>query len=244
MKSRIALLGAMTGSAVLVLAGPAFAHVTVEPTAAQQGSYAKVVFKAPNERDNASTTKLEVNLPAGHPIASVQTEPVPGWQVKVVKTKLAKPLTTDDGKVTEAVTKVTWSGGKIEPGSFQEFPLSLGPLPTDTGQLVFKALQTYSSGEVVRWIQQTKPGQDEPENPAPVLTLTKKAADGQATTAAASGSSADTSSGDSHQSMSADSSDSTARTLGIAGIVVGAVGIATGVLGWRRRSSADATSSD
>ena len=67
-------------SAVLVLSGPAFAHVSVQPQGeAAKGGYATINFKVPNERDNASTTKLEVNFPTDHPLASVMPQPVPGW---------------------------------------------------------------------------------------------------------------------------------------------------------------------
>jgi Domain of unkown function (DUF1775) len=48
-----------------------------------------------------------------------------------------------------------------------------GPLPTNVGQLEFKALQTYSDGDVVQWIEPTVKGGAEPEHPAPVLKLTK-----------------------------------------------------------------------
>jgi uncharacterized protein YcnI len=234
MKSRIAVAAALAGPAVLLCAGPAFAHVTVEPSAAQQGSYTKIVFRVPNERDNAATTKVDVHFPADHPIASVETQPVPGWTAKVTTAKLAKPLTTDDGKVTEAVTEIVWTGNRIAPGSFQEFPVSLGPLPSDTGSLVFKALQTYSNGDVVRWIQLPKPGQDEPENPAPTLTLTKAAPD---TTTASSAKGTPAKDDAATTDASSDSSDGTARALGIAGIAVGVIGTAVGALGLRRRGS-------
>ena len=49
--------------------------------------------------------------------------------------------------------------------------MSFGPLPDDTDELVFKALQTYSSGEVVSWIDETPEGGAEPEHPAPVVHL-------------------------------------------------------------------------
>ena len=59
----------------------AFAHVTVNPKEAAQGGYAKLAFRVPNERDNASTTKLEVNLPADHPFASVSVRPAAGMDL-------------------------------------------------------------------------------------------------------------------------------------------------------------------
>jgi uncharacterized protein YcnI len=172
----IAATGVVCAAALLGLTGVASAHVTVNPNAATQGGYAKISFRVPTERDNASTTQVEITLPADHPIASASTRAVPGWTANVEKSPLATPLKTDDGEITEAVSKITWTGGKIAPQSFEEFDVSFGPLPADVDQLVFKALQTYDNGEVVRWIDTAAPGQPSPEHPAPVVKLTPKAA--------------------------------------------------------------------
>ena len=57
-------------------------------------------------------------------------------------------------------------------GQFQDFDLSLGVLPT-SGEMVFKAVQTYSSGEKVRWAEvPVNKSAPEPAHPAPILTLT------------------------------------------------------------------------
>ncbi|MET7902708.1 YcnI family protein [Streptomyces sp. NPDC005355] len=239
------LAGLTAGGLVLLAAGPAFAHVSVQPGQAEKGGYSTINFKVPNERDKASTVKLEVTVPTDHPLASVMPQPVPGWDVKVTKTKLAKPIEMDGEKINEAVSKVTWTGGKIEPGTFQQFPLSVGQLPENADQLVFKALQTYDNKEVVRWIEEPKEGAAEPENPAPVLKLVAPAAgsDGHGAPAADDkGKNAkNATSGDSETAAGADddgdSSDTTARVLGIAGIVIGAAGVAFGVVASRRRSA-------
>ncbi|MBO1336717.1 YcnI family protein [Streptomyces sp. VRA16 Mangrove soil] len=240
--SRAALVGAAAVSSVVLVSAPAFAHVSVQPEGtAAKGGYAVVDFKVPNERDDAATTQLEVAFPTDHPLASVMPEPVPGWKAVVTKSKLDKPLTLHGEKITEAVSKVTWtatgSGDAkgIQPGYFQKFPVSIGQLPTDADQLVFKAIQTYDNKQVVRWIEPQQKGQEEPENPAPTLELSAatddehgasgaSATDDHKETAAAS---SDTSSG----------SDTTARVLGIVGIAVGAAGVAFGVLAGRRRTN-------
>ncbi|MGW7407931.1 YcnI family copper-binding membrane protein [Streptomyces sp. NPDC054833] len=241
--SRLAAAAAVAGSAVLALSAPAFAHVSVQPEGtAAKGGYAVVDFKVPNERDNASTTKVEVNFPADHPLASVMPQPVAGWTAEVTKSKLDKPLEMHGKKIDEAVTKVTWTadGKGIEPGYFQKFPLSLGTLPEDTDELVFKAVQTYSNKEVVRWIEVQQDGQEEPENPAPVLTLSAASADehGHGSTTAEDASDKKTETAAVADSGSSGGSDTTARVLGVAGIVVGAAGVAYGVLAGRRRSAA------
>jgi uncharacterized protein YcnI len=226
----------LASGTVLATAVPAFAHVTVQPGNATQGGYTAVAFRVPDESDTASTTKVEVSFPTDHPIASVSTQPLPGWTVQVDKAQLPTPITTDDGSITSAVSKITWtadSTGKIGPGQFQEFKVSLGPLPTDTDQLVFKALQTKDDGSVVRWIDEAKPGQPEPAHPAPVLKLGKAAA----VDAAAAGQQQAAA----PASKSPAASDDTARALGVTGIVIGALGAALGVLGWRRKSDRTAS---
>ncbi|MGW0782260.1 YcnI family copper-binding membrane protein [Streptomyces sp. NPDC002913] len=241
--SRIALAGGVAASTVLLLAGTASAHVSVQPQGeAAKGGYATVNFKVPNERDNASTVKLEVSFPTDHPLASVSPQPVAGWKIEVTKSKLAEPLDVHGKKINEAVSKVTWTadGSGIAPGFFQQFPLSVGQLPEDADQLVFKALQTYSNKEVVRWIEEPTEGGEEPESPAPVLALTAPAADAHGAAAA------DDKSGEaatakettaSSDDAASSTSDSTARVLGIVGIVIGVAGVAFGVLAGRRRAA-------
>ncbi|WP_405628689.1 YcnI family protein [Streptomyces sp. NBC_00016] len=247
--TRVAAAAAVAGSAVLVLSSPAFAHVSVaaEGTAAK-GGYAVVDFKVPNERDNASTTKLEVTFPTDHPLASAMPEPINGWKIDVTKSKLAKPIELHGKQISEAVSKITWTatGKGIEAGYFQKFPVSVGALPEDADELVFKAIQTYSNKEVVRWIEVQEDGAEEPENPAPVLALAAASEDEHSHGTSAEDAS-DESSDDAKAAASAteaasdsDSSDTTARVLGVVGIVVGAAGVAYGVLAGRRRTTTEA----
>ncbi|RSS53855.1 YcnI family protein [Streptomyces sp. WAC01280] len=252
--TRVALAGGIALSSVVLLSGPAFAHVSVQPQGeAAKGGYATVNIKVPNERDNASTVKLEVNFPLDHPLASVMPQPIPGWKAVVTKSKLSKPLELHGKKINEAVSKVTWTadGSKIGPGQFQQFPLSLGQLPEDTDQLVLKAIQTYDNKEIVRWIEEEKEGADEPQNPAPVLKLSAASGDhhgggATATTAPSAAAAEDAKAGHddkagAHEektaSASSSSSDTTARILGVIGILVGIAGVAFGVLAGRRRSA-------
>lgn len=233
---RTAVLLTTAAASLVAAAAVAQAHVTVNPGTAAQGSYTKVSFRVPNETESASVTTLEIDLPADTPIASVETRPVPGWTAQATTTTLATPIQTDDGQVTQAVTKIVWTGGKIDPGQFQEFDVAMGPLPK-TAQIVFKALQTYSDGSVVRWIDVPQAGQAEPEHPAPVLHLTAAAATGDA--AATSPTTAPSASGvtltAAQDQTAAAKSDSTARALGTAGLVVGILGFGTAAFALRRR---------
>ncbi|MFJ8667857.1 YcnI family protein [Streptomyces sp. NPDC093600] len=257
--SRLAVAGGIALSSVALLSGTAFAHVSVQPQGeAAKGGYATVNVKVPNERDNASTVKVEINFPTDHPLASVMPQPVPGWKAEVTKAKLAKPLELHGKKINEAVSKVTWTadGSKIGPGQFQQFPLSLGQLPETTDRLVLKAIQTYDNNEVVRWIEEPKEGAAEPQNPAPVLKLSAASDDHHG--GAATGDKAEEQTGEKAgdeaeggsaghgdkagatghtETASAGSSDNVARVLGVVGILIGIAGVAFGVLAGRRRSA-------
>ena len=247
--SRTAAAVAVAGAAVLAVSTPSFAHVSVQPEGeAAQGGYAVVNFKVPNERDDASTTKLEITFPAEHPLASVMPQPIEGWDIKVTTSKLDKPLEVHGRKINEAVTKVTWTadGDGVEPGFFQKFPVSVGTLPENTDELVFKALQTYSNKEVVRWIEVPQEGQEEPDHPAPVLTLSAASGDGhhgasdddKAEDGAGSAEKASAETAAASDSDDSGGTDTLARVLGVVGIVIGAAGVAYGVLAGRRRTSA------
>lgn len=247
-RRRAAVLAAVSTAAVLALAAPASAHVSVQPTQAEQGGYAGVTFRVPNENDSAGTTKLEINLPEDKPLTSVRTRPLTGWTATVEKKPLATPITSHGKQITEAVAKVTWTanpGVRINPGQYEDFEVSMGQLPTDTDKLVFKALQTYDNGDVVRWID--VPGADgkEPEKPAPTLKLVPKGGAAPAASPAADQAGAQSGAGAADKNLTAaasssssddKSSDSTARALGIAGLVVGVLGVAVGVFGLSRGS--------
>ncbi|MEU8266147.1 YcnI family protein [Sphaerisporangium sp. NPDC049002] len=198
----------------------------------------KIGFRVPNERDKARTTRLEVQFPTDHPLPFVSVRPVPGWDVKLTKGKLPKPVVSDDGdKVTESVLKITWTGGKIEPGQFQEFEVSVGPLPKDVDELTFPTIQTYSGGEVVKWADAPKADGSEPEHPAPVLKLVAATEDdGHSDMASATPSAAAPSVTPIAEASSGTpgDSDGTARLLGALGIVIGLLGAVIGVAGLRR----------
>jgi uncharacterized protein len=228
-------------AAVVLPATAAFAHVTVNPRSAPQGSYTKLAFRVPNERDDADTTKIEVDFPADHPLASVSVRPHAGWNYTVVKTKLASPIKSDDGDISEAVSQITWTGGAIKPGEFDEFEVSVGPLPDDVDSLTFKTLQTYRDGQVVRWIEEASPGGSEPDHPAPVLKLTKAAPDSGSSTAstATTAPPAQAQGGELATNNAASRRDvDTARTLGILGLIFGLLGFGAGAAGWFRRRPA------
>lgn len=224
MRQKLLAGAALIVAGVIAFAAPAAAHVSVSPSSAEQGGYSKLTFRVPNEKPDASTTKVEVTIPTDKPIASVSVQAQNGWTYATEKTTLATPLSSHGSSISEVISKVTWTAqgdNAIKPGEFAEFSISVGPLPKDASFLEFKALQAYSNGDVVRWIDSAVEGQDEPERPAPKLTLAAASSDSakhDSTESAASSS-------DSVKQSDVDS----ARTLGIVGTVLGALGLLVGL---------------
>jgi uncharacterized protein YcnI len=170
--TRVLPVGLAAAAILMLTAVPAFAHVTVNPSEAEKGGFTKLTIQVPNEETNTNTVKVDVKFPTDHPIASVSVKPKPGWTYQATTAPLATPITTDDGTLTEAVSEIVWSGGTIKPGEFDEFEVSVGPLPDDVDSLTFPTIQSYDNGQDVSWIQDTVEGQPEPDRPAPVLKLT------------------------------------------------------------------------
>jgi uncharacterized protein YcnI len=222
-RSAAALVLGAVAVGVFGLAAPASAHVTVNPREAEQGGFARLAFRVPNESDTASTTKLEVVLPENAPVGTVSTMPVSGWTVATEKRTLSTPLEVHGSQITEAVSKITWTAigdAAIKPGQFQEFPVSMGPLP-EVDRMVFKALQTYSDGNVVRWIEEPPAnGGEEPEHPAPVLKLVPAAA-----AASPSGTPAAQPAQPAPRDDAGDDSGGPAVALSVAGLVAGLAGL-------------------
>ena len=214
MQRRIAAFAVAAGA--LAVPAAAQAHVTVQPTSVPAGAETVLSVRVPNERDDASTVKVDVKLPPG--FVSASWEAVPGWSVRAVKQKLSKPVQTDDGPIDEQVGEIVWTaaGRKagIQPGEFRDFPLSV-VIPGKAGEtLTFKALQTYSNGSVVRWIG--APGADEP---APRVELTS------ATSAAADPGTRRRANPQPAPAAAASSDGGSSDTLSIVALIVGVLGL-------------------
>ena len=238
MVTRAGVVTAIGAAVVLGLAGTAFAHVSVSPDTAPRGGDATVAIRVPNEEDNADTVKLEIDLPVDRPIAAVDTQPLAGWTAVSTTSKLATPIKSDDGEVTQAVTKIVWTasaGAGIKPGQFQQFFVSFDSLP-DADSIEIKALQTYSNGDIVRWIDDPAPaGGTEPDHPAPILTLVAAGNEGAAP-AVSSAAAAPVSAVAASPSSGGDG-DGAAIGIAIAGLVLGLAGAVLGLIAFRRTAA-------
>jgi uncharacterized protein YcnI len=219
---------AVLAATAFVLAVPAAAqaHVTLQPKTAVAGSFTRLDVRVPNERDDATTDKVAVQFPAGFADASYEANP--NWTVKVTKKKLDTPVKTDDGEVTEGVDTITWTAKSkadaIAPGSFEDFGLSV-QVPGKAGDtLTFKALQTYSDGDVVRWI-----GDESSDTPAPTVAVTAAADSAAATATPAATEAAATPAATAAPATSDDGGSG--NGLAVVALIVGALGLIVGAYG-------------
>jgi uncharacterized protein YcnI len=208
---RIPTIGcAVAAAASLALAPTAVAHVTLNPGEWEADGFGRFDIRVPTERDNAATTAVSVQLPEN--VISVSFQPKPGWKREIKMTKLDKPVEVFGEQVTERVASVTWSGGRIRPGEFDEFGMSIRVPNTPGKELVFPATQTYSSGEVVRWI-----GPEEADEPAPRVAVTAAAAEEEAAPAPAA------------EEPAAAAEEGESNTLEIVALAFGVAGLLTAI---------------
>jgi periplasmic copper chaperone A len=164
----VPIAAAMT--AALALAPAAAAHVTLNPSEWEAGGFARFAMRVPNERDSSATTRITLKFP--EQILSASFQPIDGWRRSVKMVQLDEPVEIEGEQVAERIDTVTWSGGRIEPGEFQEFGVSFRTPEEPGSELAFPAVQRYSNGDVVRWI-----GPPDSEEPAPVVAILEPAAE-------------------------------------------------------------------
>jgi uncharacterized protein YcnI len=135
----------------LVFAASASAHAQVSPTIVPAKSGEVFTLAVPTEKENATTTKIELTLPQGFNIDSFVRSP--DWKRTLQQT----------GSGEEAViTKVTWDGGKVPTGEDAAFSFIA---TTDAAKTyIFAVRQTYSDGSVVDWS-----GPESSDTPAPTV---------------------------------------------------------------------------
>lgn len=154
MSSRLTTIGVLAAVGALALAGPASAHVEVEADKTQAGA-TDVTLTFHGEAENPSGIKSErVVLPKGIAPADVTLVKAPaGW----------KFAPTADG--------FTVGGKALASGKDAEWSVKVAKLPDGETRPSFKTLETYEDGQISRWIEIQQEGKDEPENPAPLITL-------------------------------------------------------------------------
>lgn len=215
MKKPMKIALAASAGLALALAAPlaASAHVTVTPSSTAAGAYSVLTFAIPHGCEASATTAIRITVPDS--AASVTPTVNPGWDVAVQR----------DG---DRVAAVTYTAHAPLPHELRDtFELSVR-LPDGVigDTIAFPVLQTCVDGEI-DWAG-TESGA---ANPAPVVVLTES-------TGGNHGHDHDSHDTDAHEpatvTASTEQPDVLARSFGIGGLVVGAVGIVIAAAALRR----------
>jgi uncharacterized protein YcnI len=149
MKVSLAVVAAL--AAALVYASVASAHAELSPPVVLSNQSQLFTLAVPTEKENATTSKVELTPPSGFSIDSFV--PAPGWKRSVQQ--------TGSGEDT-SITKVTWTGGDTpteEDAVFQFLAVA-----DSSKTYTFSVRQTYSDGSVVDWT-----GPESSDTPAPTI---------------------------------------------------------------------------
>lgn len=154
------MTGISTVIAVLALMTPlASAHVVVTPATAAPAERVLFTVSVPNEK-SMPMTGLRVSLPAG--VKDVMPTVHPGWTIAV----------STEG----SATGISWTGGELPTGQRDDFSFRV-QVPSKTGELQWKAYQTYADGTTVAWDQAptSKEGEGEGAGPYSVTKVLEAA---------------------------------------------------------------------
>ncbi len=167
------IIAAFLALSTLSIPGVAQAHISLHPNTIPAGAFVTLDVRVPGEQAGAYAYEIDMLVPPG--FTEIDTQNVPGWSVKKITTKLATPIQTDEGPISEEVSQIIWTGdrsalGRLEDNSFIQFPLSIA-MPSDLAgkSLAFKTVQYYSNGKVIHWI-----GPPNAEYSAPTVNITAK----------------------------------------------------------------------
>ncbi len=222
--ARVTGLSALVLGAGALLAGPASAHVTISPSEGHAGEYAVATVSVPHGCDGSATTKVTIKVP--DEVIEVTPTRNALWDVTKTMTKLATPITAEDGdQITEKVGTVVYTAKTPLPDGYRDaFELSF-QVPDAAGKtLLFPTIQQCEKGQTA-WIEEAADGAAEPDHPAPAFTVL--AADASAGHHAEN---AAATSGDSAEESEESDDDAASKGLAYAGLAVGALGLLTAVV--------------
>jgi len=247
MSVRTKLVACIGSAALALIAAPvAGAHVSVSSTNMTAGGYGVLSINVPHGCNGNATTKIEMQLPEG------TTSFTPGrtafWTGTVTTKKLDTPLKGEEGEeISDVPDTVTFTASKPLPdGMYESIPSSI-KLPDTEGVVYFPVVQSCEKNTSTEWTQIPEAdAKAEPEHPAGELILTanmgedhhgnaaEEAEHDKDASEAPRAEAKDMSGVSTKQVANLQDDVDSARMLGIAGIIVGALGLLFGLGALRR----------
>ncbi len=147
-----------------------YAHATLEVNEATQGGVYKGVVRIGHGCNGSPTLNVKIKIPEG--IVNVKPMPKAGWTVSTVKAPLAQPYESHGKTITEGVSDITWSGGKLLDEHYDEFVFrsSISARAEAGSTLYIPVTQTCETGQAA-WTQIPVAGEDAKNLKSPALTL-------------------------------------------------------------------------
>ena len=164
--------------ATVAIAGPAFAHVTLEVAEAPAEGFWKAVLRVPHGCEGAATTAVRVQIPEG----LINTKPMPkaGWEVVLTEGDYAQTYDYYGTELTSGVKEIAWTGGNLPDNFYDEFVFRAKIAGLERGtQVPILVVQECGPDKAERWIEIPAAGEDPDsyEFPAPMLTITEPSGD-------------------------------------------------------------------
>jgi uncharacterized protein YcnI len=144
--------GTIATGLLLLFAGPAAGHVTLEVGQAPASSVYRGTFRVPHGCEGATTTPLVVRLPEG--ISAARPMQKAGWTIRL--TSQGEPA-SDHGALPEAA-EIAWEGGNLPDAYHEEFVIRLR-LPERPREIVYiPVVPECKGGSTAAWVQIPEPG--------------------------------------------------------------------------------------
>lgn len=170
---------ALLAGVTAVLSGflaPASAHIVFDNPVAVAGSNYKAVFRIGHGCGNSPLKQIVVTIPAG--VQGAKPMPKAGWNLEIVREKLATPYVEYGRTISEDVRRISWTAKSKDDyllnDWFDEFVLR-AKLPSTPGMLYWSVAQVCEEGRM-DWAQVPTPGQDPKKLKSPAATLDVQAA--------------------------------------------------------------------
>jgi len=157
-------------ASLLLLAGSAQAHITLDQPEASAGSSYRAVFKVGHGCEGGAATKeIVVTMPEG--LRGAKPMPKPGWTLTTRQRPLKTPYDSHGKPVTEELAEVRWTAqgeaNHLPDAWYDEFILRAS-LPVEPGELAFAVRQVCTQGE---WNWAELPTAANPKPRAPAVKL-------------------------------------------------------------------------
>jgi uncharacterized protein YcnI len=119
-----------SGIAFLAFASPAFAHLSLNPTAVRRGELVDLTFSVPNEDDRLGIDHVTLGIPTDFKLDDAEAKP--GWT---------------QSRTGQAIT---WSGGNVPKGEYATFGIR-GTAPKKIETVLFNVLVGDRSGKSITY---------------------------------------------------------------------------------------------